>query len=334
MLKKSQLKVIDKKQIKKYLRFEEYMKNKIIWPEGKQFAFTIFDDTDLATLENISPVYSLLLDLGFRTTKSIWPIRGNSKPRIGGITCENQKYLKFIYNLKDNGFEIGFHNATYHSSSREETITGIEKFKELLGHYPNSMANHAECEESIYWGNCRLTGIHAFIYNLLTRNRNNGIFRGHIVSDKYFWGDICKEKIKYVRNFIFSDINTIKACPVMPYHDPERKYVNYWFSSSEGADVKEFTNCITESNQDRLEEEGGACIMYTHFANGFCSDGKINSRFQSLMKRLSNKNGWFVPVYNLLDHITEIRGPHIISHKERKQLEIKWLCHKIRVGTT
>jgi hypothetical protein len=40
------------------------------FPGGKCFAFTIFDDTDVATVENIRPIYLLLEDLGMRTTKT------------------------------------------------------------------------------------------------------------------------------------------------------------------------------------------------------------------------------------------------------------------------
>ena len=310
------------------------MSSRISWPDGKDFAFTVFDDTDFSTLENVREVYSLLTSYGFQTTKSVWPTRGNKESLIGGSTCEDQDYLKWVYNLKNIGFEIGYHNATFHSSLRDETIRAIEKFKELFGHYPRSMSNHSYNEENLYWGNYRLTGLNEFVYNLFTRNRHKGRFRGHIEGDKHFWGDVCKEKIKYVRNFVFSDINTLKACPIMPYHDPKRHYVNYWFSSSEGSNVRDFNQCITEQNQDRLEEEGGVCIMYTHFANGFYQNGRINSRFQFLMGRLGKKNGWFVPVSTLLDYLLEIRGHHGITDKEKKQLERKWLWHKVKIGKT
>ena len=40
------------------------------WPEGRSLAFTVFDDTDHATLENVSPVYAFLRESGFRTKKS------------------------------------------------------------------------------------------------------------------------------------------------------------------------------------------------------------------------------------------------------------------------
>ena len=308
------------------------MNSKISWPGGKDFAFTVFDDTDYSTLENVKDIYSFLAEHDFRTTKSVWPLQKKDEPLIWGSTCEDQQYLEWVINLKKLGFEIGFHNATFYSSLRNEAISGIEKFAEIFGYYPKSMANHAFCQDGIYWGNYRLTGFHEFIYNLLTKYHRNGYFRGHIKGDKYFWGDICKEKIKYVRNFVFPDINTLKACPIMPYHDLKRRYVNYWFASSEGSDVRAFNKCITEQNQDRLEEEGGACIMYTHFGFDFYKDSNINLRFKSLMDRLSKKNGWFVPVSTLLDYVLDVKGRHNITDKERKRIERRWLWQKIKHG--
>jgi hypothetical protein len=118
----------------------------------------------------------------------------------------------------------------------------------------------------------------------------------------------------------------------MPYHDSQRPYVNYWFASSEGADINFFNKCISEKNQDRLEKEGGACIMSTHFAKGFYKNGVVNPRFKFLMKRLSKKNGWFVPVSTMLDYLLKIKGCHNITDKERNQLERKWLFNKIMIG--
>ena len=44
------------------------------FPDGRQFAFTIIDDTDVATVENVAPMYALLERLGMRTTKTVWPV--------------------------------------------------------------------------------------------------------------------------------------------------------------------------------------------------------------------------------------------------------------------
>lgn len=310
------------------------MGSRIDWPDGKVFAFTVFDDTDLATLENIVPVYALLEECGLRTTKSVWPLSGSQESTWCGTTCEDSEYRNWLLQVRDHGFEIGYHMATHHSSVREQSIRGLNRFAEIFSDFPKVMANHSACRENIYWGDSRLTGLHASIYNLLTRYRFKGRYRGHLDGDKFFWGDVCKERVKYVRGFVFPEINTLKACPIMPYHDPQRPYVNYWYASSEGSEVKSFSRCISEENQDRLEQEGGACIMYTHFAVGFVEHGQIDSRFSSLIKRLSRKNGWFVPVSVLLDYLLNTNGRHVITDRERKRLERRWLWHKLRVGTT
>lgn len=306
-----------------------------LWPEGKRFAFTVFDDTDHATLENTKGVYSFLSDCGFRTTKSVWVMEGDAnRGKCIGKSCEDPEYLRWILELQAAGFEIGFHNCTWHGLPREEIRSALEKFAELFGHAPATAANHTGVDESIYWGDARLTGWRMHFYNLLTRFRNRRKYRGHVEGDEFFWGDLCKEHVKYFRNFVFKDIDTLKACPFMPYNDPFKPYVNYWFASSDGHNIETFNHCLSEKNQDRLEEEGGACIIYTHFASGFLVDGKLNPRFRELMIRLSKKNGWFVPVAGLLDYLLQINTRHDITSAQRRRLEQKWLWEKIFVGTT
>jgi hypothetical protein len=304
---------------------------KIEWPAGKQFAFTIFDDPDLDTVENVAVTYSFLNDIGLRTTKAVWPIRGKGTPKIGGATCEDEQYLKWVLRLKAQGFEIALHNVTYHTSTREQTAQGLDTFHRLFGHYPNSMANHSGCDESIYWGSARLSGAQRLFYNLLHLwpIRTQVVSRGHIQNSPLFWGDHCREKIKYVRNFVFGDINTLKACPMMPYHDPVRPYVNSWFAASEGPKNESFNALLSEKNQDRLAEEGGACIVYTHLACGFLENGKLNKRFTALLERISKMNGWFVPVRTLLDYVVTVRGNHDLTSRERQSLEANWLKYKL-----
>jgi hypothetical protein len=306
---------------------------RVTWPDGKRFAFTVFDDTDKSTVQNVGPLYAFLADQGFRTTKSVWPVRGPRKPRLGGETLDDPHYLEWIRSLKAQGFEIGFHSATFHTSTRDETIRALDRFHDLFGEHPKTMANHAHCEEAPYWGAQRVSGINRLAYSLMTRGRKDSKFRGHIPGDELFWGDICRQRIKYMRNFVFEDINTLKACPWMPYHDPDRPMVQYWFASSEGATIEPFNACIAEAHQDRLEAEGGACIMYTHFA-GFDRDPVAYGRFKALMTRLGKKNGWFVPAGTLLDYLIQIRGRQVLSRPERARLERRWLRHKLTTGTS
>jgi hypothetical protein len=302
---------------------------KIKWPDGKRFAFTVFDDTDSCSIQNGPIVYQLLSGLGFKTTKSVWPVKGLLKPHTGGTTCEDRAYLEWVQELQTRGFEIALHNVTFHTSSRQEIIRGLDLFYEYFGSFPRIHVNHADCQDNLYWGDARLGGLNRWIYSILTREKNKGRFQGHDPDSRLFWGDICQGTIKYVRNFIFPGINTLKACPQMPYHDKERPFVNYWFASSPGSNVDLFNKTISEKNQDRLEDEGGACIMYTHFGSNFVKDGKLNTEFSWLMARLAGKNGWFVPVSTLLDYLLDVNEHHCISPSERSWLETRWLMGKI-----
>ena len=310
------------------------MHPKISWPNNKQFAFTIFDDTDRANLKDSQLIYKYLDELNFKTTKSIWITEGNQPHKDKGITCDNEIYLNWLLKLKNKGFEIGYHNTTYHSSYRQDIQKGLNKFVKIFNQNPIVMANHSDNQENIYWGSHRLSESRRVIYNILTRYKKNKFYMGHDELSPYFWGDLCKEYIAYVRNFVFSDINTLKCCPYMPYQDPTKPYVDYWFASSEGNNVKMFNKCISNDNQDRLEEEGGACIMYTHFADGFCQNGKISEKFKEQMERLSKKNGWFVPASTLLDFLKKENKTKIINSRQRRTLEWKWLFDKLTLGST
>ena len=79
------------------------------FPDGKQFAFTIFDDTDVATLDYIRPIYELLDRLGFRTTKSVWslPFNGPSDYQ-GSDSLADPEYASYARHLQERGFEIAF----------------------------------------------------------------------------------------------------------------------------------------------------------------------------------------------------------------------------------
>ena len=306
--------------------------NQMKWADGKSFAFTIFDDPDNQTVENGSPVYNFLYDNGFLTTKAVWPIRGKENPKVGGSTCEDQRYLQWCLGLQRRGYEIAMHNVTFHTSTRAVTHVGMERFRELFGHYPRTFSNHTGCLEGIYWGNSRLSGMRETLYNLLVGNAQKNTHQGHVETSPLFWGDMCREKIDYVRNFVFKNTNVLEACPTMPYHDPTRPYVKHWFSACEGPTVRSFVKTISEARQDQLESEGGACIMYTHLAMGFYEGGALHTGFTHLMGRLGQKNGWFVPVEVLLDYLLRVNGSHDITPQQRRQLELRWILSKLRTG--
>jgi hypothetical protein len=315
------------------------MPDPIRWPDGKDFAFTIFDDCDYQTADNVRPVYDFLSEIGLRTTKTVWTVQGSAAPgaRIAaGATCEDDAYLAWARELQGRDFEIALHNVSYHTSPRARTLEGFRRFRDWFGGDPTCLANHTGCYEGIYWGDARLTGACRRVYNLLHRNRYRDAFQGHVPGSELYWGDVCQERVTYVRNFVYGDINTLRACPEMPYHDPRRPLVNYWFAASEGPSVDPFVATISEANQDRLAAEGGACIMYTHFANGFAEGATLDARARRLLLRLSRLNGWFIPTRELLEYLRRQRpGEHRLSDRARGRLERRWMRHKLSTrGTT
>lgn len=298
------------------------------FPDNKQFAFSIVDDTDLSTVVNISPVYRLLNELGMRTTKSVWPLASVRDGRHGGSSLQDREYLGFILSLDKRGFEIALHNVRNHHSTREMICQGLEEFRTLIGYYPRVHTNHSRNRDNIYWGGARFNNLRQ-PYRAVTFLGNNHIFEGHNPSTPYFWGDLCHEKLDYVRNFVFREINLDHVNPTLPYHDPARPFVRYWFSSCEGADVTSFCQTICESNQDRLEVERGVCIMYTHFACGFVKEGAVDPRAEQLLRRLSRRNGWFVPVSILLDFLRNEEQARIIPTSELASMERRWAYDKL-----
>jgi hypothetical protein len=304
------------------------------WPDGARFAFTVFDDTDRATIENVAGVYEFLEEIGMRTTKSVWPISIPGSPLVRGATCDDPEYAAWTVDLQHRGFEIGYHGASNVTATRTDVARALDRFRSLYGHTPAVMANHADCQEGMYWGEGRVSGMNRLAYNLLTRFKRVGRYRGHVEGDPLFWGDLCRDQVRYVRNFTFRGIDTLGECAVMPYHDPDRPYVNGWFASSEGRDVGTFNACLSEEAQDRLEASGGACIMYTHFAAGFWDGGRLHERFEQLMRRLAARKGWFVPVSTLLDHLAGAGGPAPIGRAQRNALERRWLRSKTVIGST
>ncbi len=302
----------------------------VTWPDGRAFAFTVFDDTDRATVANVSPVYAFLADLGLRTTKSVWTMRVEDRDGEYGATCEERPYRSWVESLAEQGFEIASHNVAARTCAREQTIEGLRRFRDCFGTTPSAHANHSRALQNIYWGEDRLSGPgHRRVYRALNLPRPLR-FSGHVEGSPLFWGDVCREQVRYVRNFVHSEIDTLAFCPEMPYHDPHRPYVNAWFASTDGANVDRFVAALSEPALDRLESRGGACIMYTHFALGFARDGRLDPRFAATMRRLSERNGWFVPVSTLLDHLRAAKGDHMLRDDERERLERRWILDRLR----
>ena len=302
-----------------------------IFPNNKKFAFSIFDDTDLSTVENTAPIYRLLSELGMRTTKSVWPLASVSEGKFGGCSLQDEAYRDFILDLRDAGFEVALHGMRNHHSSRALIEEGFAEFQRLIGHDARIYANHSSNRDNLYWGARRFRLLRPF-YAVASFFSGKRGFEGHISGSEFFWGDLCRERLDYVRDFVFHEINLDCVNSTMPYHDNAKPFVKYWFSSCDGADVDSFCELLSEPNQERLERERGVCIVYTHFACGFVEGGRVRPRVERILRALAQRDGWFAPVSQVLDHLRAQRQPGSIPIPEFINMECRWACE--RIGTT
>jgi hypothetical protein len=303
----------------------------IQWPAGKKFAFTIVDDTDASSLDRLKPLYEVLDQNGLRTTKTIWVLEGSEQSHFAntGVTLRDPAYREFLHDIQRNGFEIALHGVRGGSSKRDDIFRGLDIFKKEFGEYPGVHINHSLNKDNLYWGGQRytLTPLQ-WIYSHLKSVK----FYGDNSESEYFWGDIARQRIKYVRRFTFREINLLKINPSFPYRLENKPYVNLWFPGSDGGNIKQFNELLKKENLDRLEREGGATIVYAHLGAGSFNekDNSPDPRFIARIKDLSSRNGWFAPANEILDHLRQQPGWNAkLSFREKIRLDLLFVSRRI-----
>jgi len=302
------------------------------FPNGKQFAFTILDDTDDSTVANVRPVYECLYELGMRTTKTVWPMGCPEGSRLfyAGETLEHVGHLAFSHELATRGFEIALHGATMESSLRERTLDGLAFLKREFGALPRLYANHGFNRDNLYWGAKRFQGIPFQFFPKRQSKETDVIFEGDVEGSQYFWGDLARAHIEYVRNFTFHDLNMLDVNPEMPYRLASTPFVNFWFSTTDAPDARAFKHLVTHHAIDRLEQCGGVCIISTHLGKGYAPHGYLDPEVKTILEYMSGKAGWFVPVSTLLDFLREQpQSGHFLSYWTCLKLELRYLLDRL-----
>lgn len=301
------------------------------FPEGKQFAFSIFDDTDVATLEYIRPIYALLEELGFRTTKSVWPLPYlGASDYSGSDTLWDPAYASYVRELQERGFEIAFHGARMETSERALIIQAFDHYKTTLGQFPGTYAAHGYNRDNLYWGANRF---HFRMWRLLYSalgGRREWRGDGHQPGSPYFWGDLAESHLKYMRSFTYDELNLWKVTTAVPYRTADAAIVRGFFPASFADNVEEFIELLSPERQARLEHEQGLAIVGTHFGKGFLLDGQVHPGVVEVLTMLSKRPGWFKPVATVLDYLVAQDGPPPVLHGyDLFRLEALWFWHSV-----
>jgi hypothetical protein len=242
--------------------------------------------------------------------------------------------VAWLLDVQTAGFEIGLHNIGDGDFSREEILEGLRIFERTFGHAPTSFSNHVSNPDNLYWLGDRFEWPIRMLYRAFYRLQHHqpAISEGSTPGSAHFWGDAAKRHLRYIRNHTFNGINTLARDPRMPFR-VQRKgaFANLWFSSSDGHTITEFRDLLHPKNIDLLEREGGACIVYTHFAEGFVDErGRVDPVFRERIEHLADRPGWFVPVTPLLDHLAAEGGEEDPGFAYRLGLDLRWALDRIR----
>lgn len=303
------------------------------WPDNRQFAFTILDDTDDTTVDNGKPVYDFLYNLGMRTTKTVWALDTPEDERgifFEAETLAQPHYEQWVHELARAGFEIAFHNARMNSSPRDDTIRALNHIEQTFHQKVRLHCNHGYNRENLHWGNQRYKSAPVRLFlNALQRFRPAAPFEGDNPDSPWYWADIADQRIDYIRAFAFNKVNGLDIPPGRPFIDPLKQERCIFFNTADAPNVYAFNRLITTSQIDRLQRNGGWCILSTHLGKGFYRDGKLDPTFRDTMKNIADRDGWFVPVSQLLDHLVARLGKQPPTPLERLHMETSHLIDRV-----
>ena len=268
-----------------------------------------------------------------RTTKTVWVYPVRDTERSKGDSLQRPEYRDFIIDLQNKGFEIALHNVGSGEYKRPEIIEGLKDFKSILGRKPQHHVNHSYNPDNIYSGSKRFS----FPLNLVVKKLYSqyDAFYGEVEGSDFFWGDLHKKYINYNRNYEIDALNTFKKNPFMPYKEKRYdEFSNYWYSSTFASNQWIFNRKVNKKTIDKLESEGGICILYTHLGY-FYKNGEIDPGFKKAIEYLGKKQtGWYIPVNEVLDFLLEKKKERSASDYMpgwfRKKLELQSLMTRIK----
>jgi len=281
---------------------------KIVWLPGfYEAGIAISDDPDNGTWAQFKGIYDLLYALGLPTTRAMWvfdPVEPTGTPPLPvcfhAPLLAEKACLEYCRRLHAGGFEICLHGASSGNNTRGMMIKALEFLEREIGGAQTYIC-HSKNAENLYWDReCASSSFLSLLLGLYTKNRCFGEVEG----SPYFWGDLARSKISYVRLFRTRRADTLAVNPSMPYHDFRKPYVNFWFSASKGY----LPRLFDPASVGRLCAENGASIVYQYLHKYVDIEGRIDPAVRSCLERLaSDSRILFRPVSILLNRLKQFQ---------------------------
>lgn len=289
---------------------------KVVWlPDFYDAGIAITDDPDNGTFEQFKTMYDVLASLHLPTTRAMWlfePAESTGTPQLPisfyASLLTDAICLDYCKKLHASGFEICLHGASSGNNDRTHMLAAIQFIEQEIGKLSVHIC-HSKNAENLYWDS-KCT--HSRIVSFLLRCYSKNTCFGEVEGSRYFWGDICREKINYIRFYRTRQVNTLAFNPSMPYHESYKPYVNYWFSATKGYLPKLYT----QENLDELCKANGASIAYQYMHKYVNRDGVIDAGVLETLERIANdKRIYFRPASVLLDRLKQFQLLIPIMHK-------------------
>ena len=286
---------------------------KLLWtPHPHRGGFAIVDHTDGASLEGVRIVYDFLDSLGLRATKTVWAFEPEGPSGIPplpasvlrGVTLETRAYREYCAELVRRGFEIALHGASAGNNRRDRTLAAFERLERELKTGARTYVCHAKNAENPYWQARAVdrSPLRWVMKLVASRHRCSG----EIPTSPYFWGDVCRERVRYVRLFRTAQLNTLAANPSMPYFEREKPYVRGWFTMTD----RSLGDATRPEALAMLSHENGLCILRQHLARHADPESwSVRPGFEAAMRRLRGAPDlWVDTAGAMLDRLKLIEG--------------------------
>lgn len=296
---------------------------RLLWtPWPFRAGFCITDDCDATTLDSLRAVYDFLRSVGLRTTRTVWAFEPEepcgipaAPPSIlRGVTLADPALLAYHRELKRDGFEICLHGASAGNNRRDRTIAALDLIDREFGGTEIWIC-HAKNADNPYWEH-RVAPYRLLqtALRLYSRHRCSGEDQ----NSPYYWGDVCRERIRHVRLFRTRNPDTLCENPSMPYFESSKPLVRGWFSATK----RSFRDCTTPHALGRLKQSNGLTVLYQYLHRYHDPEtGKVEPGFRADAERLAADTGiWQATVSTVMARLRALQGVFVLWRGSRAWL--------------